>query len=49
MNGTNSSYFDPRTDLLIGPVPWAIIGGYAAATLVIIAVAAWFTQRGDFA
>ena len=49
MNGTGMRYFNPQTDLLTGPIPVLIIGGYAVATLALLLLAAWATEREDFA
>jgi ABC-2 type transport system permease protein len=48
MNGTGMAYFDPRTDLLIGPLPWAILSAAGAIALGLIVSATLITQREDF-
>ncbi|MEO8128829.1 MAG: ABC transporter permease subunit [Bryobacteraceae bacterium] len=49
MNGTGMPYFDPARDLLIGPVPWLILGTAMAVAMGLLSLAAWITQRQDFA
>ncbi|MGH7583818.1 MAG: ABC transporter permease subunit [Gemmatimonadales bacterium] len=48
MNGTGMSYFNPATDLLTGPIPWHIIGGFGVATVLFLSIGALATMRADF-
>ncbi len=48
MNGTGMAYFDPRTDLLVGPLPWTVLAGAVAITAALVAYAAVLTERQDF-
>jgi len=45
MSGRGTSYFDPRTDLLVGDVPWLVIVGVGCAAAALIAVAAVLAAR----
>ncbi|HEY1947508.1 MAG TPA: hypothetical protein VGG97_10910 [Bryobacteraceae bacterium] len=48
MNGSGMPYFNPRTDLLIGPLPWAILAVIAMVVLGLITSATLITQKQDF-
>lgn len=48
MNGNGMAYFDPRTDLLIGPLPWVILSVALTIALGMIASATLITLRQDF-
>jgi ABC-2 type transport system permease protein len=45
MSGRGMSYFDPRTDLLVGDVPWLVVAGIACAAAALVAVAAALAAR----
>jgi len=48
MNGTGMPYFDPRTSLFIGPVPWVILSVVAVITFGLITLSGRITQAQDF-
>jgi ABC-2 type transport system permease protein len=48
MNGTGMPYFNPRTALLVGPVPWTILCVLAMVAMIFIASAAVITRKLDF-
>jgi ABC-2 type transport system permease protein len=48
MNGIGMPYFDPRTDLLIGPMPWTILSVAVMVALAFIAAATVVTPKQDF-
>jgi ABC-type transport system involved in multi-copper enzyme maturation permease subunit len=48
MNGTGMAYFDPHTDLLIGPLPWTVLLVVAMVALGLIISATLITQKKDF-
>lgn len=48
MNGIGMPYFDPRTDLLVGPVPWTILCVLAMVSMIFIASATVITRKLDF-
>ena len=48
MNGIGMPYFDPHTDLLIGPMPWTILLWVATAALTFFAAATILAQKQDF-
>jgi ABC-type transport system involved in multi-copper enzyme maturation permease subunit len=41
-------YLDPRTFLLVEPLPWVALGVLGAAAMSIVALSALITQRQDF-
>jgi ABC-2 type transport system permease protein len=48
MNGIGMPYFDPRTDLLAGPMPWTILSVAAMVAMIFIASATVITRKQDF-
>jgi ABC-type transport system involved in multi-copper enzyme maturation permease subunit len=48
MNGNGMPYFNPHTDLLIGPLPWTILSVIAMVAASFIASATLITQKQDF-
>ncbi len=48
MSGRGMSYFDARTDLLVGPFPWLILAGFAVAICLFIAVGMRATVIEEF-
>jgi ABC-2 type transport system permease protein len=48
MSGFGMPYFDARTDLLIGPLPWGILLATTLEALVFLAAAGRVTQKRDF-
>jgi hypothetical protein len=48
-SGRGMPYLDPRTDLLVGAVPWFEIAGVVAAAAALVAIAALATARERFA
>ena len=48
MNGIGMPYFDPRTDLLVGPMPWTILSVVAKVAMTFIASTAVITRKLDF-
>jgi ABC-type transport system involved in multi-copper enzyme maturation permease subunit len=49
MSGRDMPYFNPKTDLLIGPFPWGILLVTVTITLCVIALAVRITSTQDFA
>lgn len=48
MNGIGMPYFDPHTDLLIGPLPWTILSAAAMVAFAFVAAAIVITRKQDF-
>jgi ABC-type transport system involved in multi-copper enzyme maturation permease subunit len=48
MNGTGMPYFDARTHLFIGPMPWAILTGVTLVSFVLLAMASIFSARAEY-
>lgn len=48
MSGLGMAYFDPRSKLIVGPLPWARLSLMALLTSSLIVVAAYITKRRDF-
>lgn len=48
MNGGGMAYFNPHTDLLIGPLPWTILFVTTVIVLGLIVSATLVTQKRDF-
>ena len=47
MNGRGMPYFDPATAMLVGPLPWGILGATVAVTAAMLGGAGWVTTRQD--